>query len=179
MHRLFIAIDLPEDVKDSIQDLYMAIPGARWVGSDQLHLTLRFIGDVDEPALERIVENLDTVNFEPFSIFPYGVGCFPLRRKPNVLWAGIKESPELRHLRAAVERAVVKSGVEPDRRNFHAHITMARLGDDAPLSRITDFLQAHALFAAAPVEVCEFHLYSSTLNPDGAIHRIEATYAVA
>ncbi|MDD5675506.1 MAG: RNA 2',3'-cyclic phosphodiesterase [Chitinivibrionales bacterium] len=179
MPRLFVAIDLPEDIRDSLADLYLAIPGARWVNSDQLHLTLRFIGDVDELAFNRVMDNLRGVIFKPFLISLYGVGYFPPRRKPNVLWAGIKESPELLRLQAAIERAIVKSGCEPDHRNFHAHVTLARLRDDAPLGRITDFLAVNALFSAPGIEVTEFHLYSSTLNAEGATHHIEASYHVA
>jgi RNA 2',3'-cyclic 3'-phosphodiesterase len=179
MHRLFVAIDLPEDICDSIQDIYLAIPGARWVGSDQLHLTLRFIGEVDDNTFRAIMDSLAAITFDTFPVSLYGVGYFPLRRKPNILWVGLKKSEELLRLQGAIERAVVKAGLQPDRRNFHPHITVARLRDDAPLGRITDFLKVNALFSAGPVETNEFHLYSSTLNPEGAIHRIEATYAIA
>lgn len=178
MLRLFVAIDLPAEVKETICGLRTRLPGVKWLGSEQHHLTLRFIGDADQALYSRIRTNLSAVSTPSFFLSLRGVGCFPPKRDPRVLWVGVDRSEALLDLRNQVEKALLLSGLEPEGRSFSPHITIARLRE-APASVLEPFLRDNALFAPSPFPVAEFILYSSILAPQGAIHRREAVYPLA
>ncbi len=175
MHRLFVAIDFSEQVKEDLSRLCFGLPGARWVPTDQLHLTLRFIGEVDGALFLDIREALNDISAEKFSLSLKGLGHFPPRKTPRVLWVGIERNEQMVRLRNRIEAALVKLGLEPEKRKFSPHVTLGRL-KNAPLSKVTRFLGASGMFAAGPCEISQFCLYSSTLTPKGAIHQIEAAY---
>jgi RNA 2',3'-cyclic 3'-phosphodiesterase len=172
MHRLFVAINLPEDVKETLANVCFGVPGARWVPKDQMHLTLRFIGDADSALLDDIADALDNVNASTFNLALHGTGYFPPRRKPTVLWTGIIPCPELIDLRDSVEDRMKELGLPDEERKYHAHVTLARLGANAPLDQITAFLSATGLLKTEPFSITEFHLYNSTLTPDGPVYDI-------
>lgn len=175
MIRLFIAIDLPESVKQEMARLCCGLPGARWVGTEQLHLTLRFIGEVDGGLFRDIRERLVEVRSEPFTLQLDGVGFFPPRGKPRVIWVGLKKSSELLQLRCRIESCLVAIGLEREGRKFSPHITLARLKNTPPV-KVGRFLENHNLFLSRTWTVDEFFLYSSQLGRNGAIHRVEAGY---
>ncbi len=175
MIRLFVAIDLPQDIKKELTAMGFGIPGARWVAEDQIHLTLRFIGEVDGGVCRDIRDNLDLVESKAFSLRLTGMGCFPPRKQPRVLWAGVESNDSLNQLYKRVETTLVRGGLDPEQRKFSPHITLARLRD-TPLSRLTNFLAGNNLYTSPSFPVNEFHLYSSTLSQKGAIHTLEATY---
>ena len=173
--RLFIAIDLPERLKDELAIISFGLPQARWIPPEQLHLTLRFIGEVDGALFGDIKSGLKSVIGSSFPLTLNGLGCFPPRRDPQVLWVGIESSVELLELRKKVESCLFKFGVAPEQRKFSPHITLARTRK-TPLTRITTFLGDYALFRLPEFTVSDFHLYSSILTPKGALHRHEAEY---
>ena len=175
MARLFISIDLPERIKDDIEDLYMAIPGAKWVDYSQIHLTLRFIGEVDNIMEEQIIAVLKTISMPPFELSLKGVGYFPPRRHPRILWAGVAENPELFRLQGKIERALNSIGIAPEQRRFHPHITIARL-NEPPLEKIALFMAQNSLFSTELFAVSQFHLYRSYLSKRGAYHQKQATF---
>ena len=169
MARLFVAIDIPERIIDDIIATYMAIPGAKWIDEEHLHITLRFIGEVGTESKERISSTLNTVAVPPFSLMLKGVGYFPPRRDPRILWVGISGNHELMRLQSKIETALIASGIGPDIRKFHPHVTIARL-NNAPPEKVAHYLTAYSLFATEPFEVSEFHLYLSTLTKTGAYY---------
>lgn len=175
MPRLFVAIDIPERIKEDISSTYMAIPGAKWIEDANLHLTLRFIGDVDNIATQKIDFALKSVSAKPFSLILKGVGFFPPRNEPRILWVGIEQNNELIGLQNKIERAISSTGIEPDSRKFHPHITVARL-NGAPTDRVALFMAGHSLFQTEPFEVSKFSLYSSFLKKEGAIHELLSSY---
>ncbi len=175
MLRLFVAIDLPAEAKEAILGLRNRLQGVKWVGPEQLHLTLRFIGDVDQALCNSIGENLSGIMAPPFLLTLRGVGYFPPKRDPRILWVGSDKSDALHNLRNLVEKALLLSGLEPEGRSFSPHITIARL-KGMPNSELSSFLHGNALFAVPPFQVNEFILYSSILTPQGAIHRREGVY---
>lgn len=175
--RLFVAIELPEWVKAELSSLSFGLPNANWVPDDQLHLTLRFIGEVDRFQFEEIATALTEVQLDPFDLVLEGVGTFPPRGTPKVLWVGLEKSEPLQQLHRRVDSALHQAGVPPEGRKFSPHITLARL-KDAPMSRLGPFLTGHALFKLEPFEIEEFHLFSSKLTPKGAIHTLEQTYSL-
>ncbi len=176
--RLFVAIDLPAPVTDTLERICTGLPGARWTDPEQYHLTLRFVGEVDGLVARDLDEGLAEIACEPFTIQLDGFGHFPPRGAPKVLWAGISPRDPVDQLRRAVDRAVHAAGVQPERRKFSPHVTVARFPNGAPINRIQQFLSGHALYRSEPFEVDRFHLYSSQLHQDGAIHTLEATYEV-
>jgi 2'-5' RNA ligase len=175
MPRLFVAIDMPERIKDDITATYMALPAARWTPEEQLHLTLRFIGEVPGDAAERITAALQSVSGPSFSLTVKGVGFFPPRKQPNILWVGISENEELLRLQSRIERALTSAGIDPDDRKFHPHVTVARL-NGTPHQKIAEYITQNSLFTTEQFAVSAFHLYSSTLGKTGAHHIKEATY---
>ncbi|MSO74550.1 MAG: RNA 2',3'-cyclic phosphodiesterase [Alphaproteobacteria bacterium] len=175
MIRLFVALALPPRTVDALLDLCDGVPGTRWVRHDQLHLTLRFIGEVDRATLEDVVHALGTVEAAAFDLALTGVGHYPPRGMPRVLWAGVRPNPALSLLQSRIESALVRAGLAPEPRKFSAHITLARL-NHAPLERVQAFLAYHGLFADPSFPIEAFHLYSSRLGLDGSIYSIEASY---
>ena len=175
--RLFIAIDLPERLKDELAIISFGLPQARWVGPEQFHLTLRFIGEVDGALFRDIKSGLESVIGSPFPLTLDSLGCFPPRRDPQVLWVGIENSVELLELRKKVESCLSKLGIAPEQRKFSPHITLARIRK-TPLTKVITFLADHALFRLPKFTVSSFHLYSSILTPKGALHRHEAEYSI-
>ena len=177
MYRLFVAIDLPPEVVAQLQGLCCGVPGARWVQPEQMHLTLRFIGEVDGGIFRDIKEGLAGIKAAPFSLQVKGLGFFPPRKTPRVLWAGISPVEEVNTLRNRIENRLIGMGLEPEGRKYSPHITLARLHDTPP-ARLGRFLAGNSLFATEPFLVSEFHLYSSELTSKGAFHTIEASYSL-
>ncbi len=177
MSRLFVAIDIPEPLRMLLYTMGRGIPGARPVPADQIHLTLRFIGEVDGGAAKEIKEALTEVQASPFSLTVRGVGHFPPRRAPRVLWAGLDPCEELVVLRNRIEKRIVDCGLDPESRKFSPHITIARL-KDSPIKRVGEFLAGNSLFCSDPLAVNEFMLYSSRLLKSGAVHTVERRYSL-
>lgn len=178
MYRLFVSIELPEDVKQSLCRICCDVPGARWLEPDQMHLTLRFVGEVDGVVFRDLMDSLGEVRAPGFDLAVRGVGHFPPRGEPRVLWAGIEKSEALVELRNRVEGAVVRVGVAPEGRKFSPHVTLARL-KDTPGRAVGSYLAMHGLLRCDAVPVRAFHLFSSSLSAKRAVHRCEASYPLA
>ena len=176
MMRLFVAIALPDSVADGLVMLQGGIPGARWSTREQLHLTLRFIGEVDGRDAAAIDDALAAIRSPRFALELKGVGEFG-GRNPRALWAGMRDEGPVVHLQRKIESAVQRAGIAAEERKFSPHITLARLRG-APRDRVITFLSAHALYASGPFEVNGFILYSSTLTPNGSLYRPERSYSL-
>jgi 2'-5' RNA ligase len=175
MHRLFLAIRPPEPVRDLLLDLMGGTEGMRWQDEEQLHCTLRFVGEVDGDVAEDLANALTAVRFEPFAVRVEGVGRFEQRRD-GALWAGVAPREPLAALAAKIDRACVAVGLEPERRAYHPHITLARWKGRAA---IQPFLERHAHLASEPWQVARFALYESHLGRSGAHHDTVAEYGCA
>jgi len=173
--RLFTAIELPDELRERLARLAFGIPRARWVPEEQIHLTLRFIGEVDGVLYEDVVESLAEVENEPFSLRLQGVGCFPPRRDPRVLWVGVAEPDPVARLKRRIDRALAAAGIGPEGRKFSAHVTLARVGR-SPLGRVMRFLIEHSDLSLPPFAVTGFTLFSSRLSAKGAQHQVEKDY---
>lgn len=169
--RLFVAIDLPDALKAQVAGLKTSLPGANWPRRETYHLTLRFLGDdIAESRVADIQTALAAVRESAFEVTLQGVGRFPpnSKRPARVLWVGIAPNPPLNRLQQAVEHAVTSAGFPPDDRPFSGHITLARLKSTRPEPRVAAFLARYADFRAPPFPAADFHLFSSTLTPQGA-----------
>ncbi|HWI77130.1 MAG TPA: RNA 2',3'-cyclic phosphodiesterase [Sphingomicrobium sp.] len=166
MHRLFVAIRPPEDIRDLLIDAMDDSPDLRWVGDEQLHLTLRFIGEVERPLANDIADALSTIRFPSFELRIAGVGRFD-RRSGGALWAGVEPRKPVAELAAKVDRACVSTGLEPERRAFHPHITLARYGRQSS-GAASAFELRSASLASASFDVNHFILFESALSRHGA-----------
>ena len=175
MPRLFIAVDLPEEIRNNLGKISFGIPGARWVDPLQIHLTVRFVGEVDGTTFLDIKAALEQVRLSPFLLALKGVGHFPPRGKPRVLWVGIEQSQPLQTLKNRIDKILAGVGLQPEGRKFSPHITLARLRN-SPIHKVANFLAGNGLFSQEPFEVMDFKLYSSSLTPKGAIHKVEKVY---
>jgi 2'-5' RNA ligase len=175
MPRLFVAVGLPESARDRLADLSTGLPGADWVESEQYHLTMRFIGEVDAPAFHSVRDGLAAVSTRSFHFDLRGVGVFPLRGSPETLWAGVPRCNGLMTLRHKVESALGRRGIPAEKRKFFPHVTLARL-HNAEDEWVGRYVTAHSLLSIPGIPVQAFHLYSSKLTPHGAVHTLEETY---
>ncbi len=174
MHRLFVAIRPPKAVRDLLLDTIEGIASLRWQEDEQLHLTLRFVGEVERPLAEDIAVALETLRFAPFDIRIAGVGRFD-HCKRGALWAGVEPRAPLAALAAKIERICVGVGLPPERRAFHPHITLARWGRGAGDS-LDPFLAGHAALRCDDFRVDKITLYESRLGRDGAHYEAVADY---
>jgi RNA 2',3'-cyclic 3'-phosphodiesterase len=173
--RLFVAIDLPEFTKHCLINLDPKIRGVRWVDAQQMHLTLGFFGDVLGDVDLALREKLSAIEFGVFFLPITGVGTFPSKGPPKVIWIGVgRGHPHLFQVHKRVQEAALAAGIEPELRPWHPHITIARCRDVAPQS-IRKFLQSNLDLDAGMIRVEAFHLYSSKLTPAGPIHTREFT----
>ena len=180
MQRLFIAIALPEPVRAALVTLAQPLPGVAWTRPAELHLTLRFIGDVPEDKIENVVAHLATVHVEPFLLPVEGVGVFPPKTPPRVVWIGVGHGhPHLHQLRQRVDDALLAAGLpDLDVRMFHPHVTLARCTEHTAAA-VGHWLHLHREFVAPPFRVAAFDLCASELRPAGAVHTLVQRFALA
>jgi 2'-5' RNA ligase len=169
MHRLFVALPIPEPVADLLLDLEGGSDKLRWVHAEQLHLTLRFIGEVDGAQAEDIAAALSSIAFSAFTLRVDGTGCFAHRRH-GALWAGVAPRGPVAKLAAKVERAVQAAGITPDTRAFHPHITLARWSGSRP--PIETWLSRHAALRSTEWPVGRLILYESRLGKAGPSYTV-------
>lgn len=177
MLRLFVALSLPAEVKNLLAALAGGIPGAKWVPPENYHLTLRFIGEVEPWRAEELDDALATIRAKGFELSLRGLGTFEKGGRISALWVGAEKSEELTFLQAKVETALQRAGLEPERRRFAPHVTLART-EKAPPDKLIQHVQAHNLFRAPPVPVDSFTLYSSRLGKEQAVYVPEVEYGL-
>ena len=174
MLRLFVGIGFPPELKLRLSLLCSGLPGAKWVDPGNLHLTLRFIGEIGEDVAADIDEALSRLRARRFTLQIAGTGVFG-GEKPRNLWAGVERSPELVGLRDKVEQALIRIGLAPEPHKFSPHVTLARLRDP-PLDKLREFLAAHAQFRADPLRVEGFSLIASFQTKSGSVYEDQADY---
>jgi 2'-5' RNA ligase len=175
--RLFVALPLPDIVRRQLGLLCAGLPGARWVPSENLHITLRFLGELSGGAMDDVDAALSGISAPRFTVDLAGVGHFASGGRLRAVWAGVTRAPELMHLRDKVESAVVRAGLEPDGQKYLPHVTLTR-PKGTPIPKLQEFLASHSLFRSEPWEVAHFSLFSSFLGHEHAIYREERRYAL-
>lgn len=174
MHRLFVAIRPPEDIRDLLIDAMDDSADFRWQGEEQLHLTLRFIGEVERPTADDLADALGGIRSGRLELRIAGVGRFE-QRNAGALWAAVEPKPPLAALAAKIERVCQSVGLEPERRAFHPHITLARW-KGRRTREVHDFLDRRRDLSSEPFAVDAFILFESRLSRHGAHHEEVARY---
>lgn len=167
-HRLFIALRPPEPVRDALVDAMEGIEGARWVDEANLHLTLRFVGEVERPAANDLAAALARIDWPRFALRIDGVGHFTRKGQTTALWARVPASDALEGLRQKVEAACEGAGLGRETRRFTPHVTLARLNRST--GPIGGWLSSFGDLRAGPWEVRDFVLYESHLGHTGAFY---------
>jgi 2'-5' RNA ligase len=175
MIRLFVAIDIPETIRKEVEGMGRAIPNSRPVPADQLHLTLKFIGEVEGSRLLDIDDALQETSLPAFSLCLQGVGTFPPRGTPRILWAGVQQANRVVALRNSIERTLAAIDIPRERKKYIPHLTLARLRN-CPIQHLQQFLAGNAFLQTPEFSVESFHLFSSKLTKKGALHTIISSY---
>jgi RNA 2',3'-cyclic 3'-phosphodiesterase len=150
------------------------LPGARWIDTENYHITLRFIGDVDSHVADEIASALDRIRRPPFEISLNGVGQFG-GKKPHALWAGVTPLTEMLLLQAEIERLCQRLHIAPDPRKFVPHVTLARLRS-TPVADVAHYLSSRGNFATPSFTVGRFVLMSSKDSVGGGPYITEEVY---
>ena len=176
--RLFVAVDLPWSLKQRVSLLSGGLPGARWIAPENYHLTLRFIGELPPHRAEEVDLALAALRARGFTLSLAGVGTFAKGGRITSLWVGAERNPSLDHLQAKIETALQRAGLDPDRRRFAPHVTLART-DNVAEAKLATWVQCHNLFRADPVPVEHFTLFSSRLGKEHSVYTAEVEYDLA
>ncbi|SRR6266478_1185653 len=171
--RLFVALEIPSSVRENLADLLRSLraasPQTRWVRPENLHVTLKFIGEVSEAKSSAIRYALAGVRSEqPVTLDFRGLGFFPNEKHPRVFWAGIAASPNLKILAEEMERATKKLGIPPEKRTFSPHLTLARFEPPRIAEQLRVAIQENAAHDFGSLRTNQFHLIKSKLKPSGA-----------
>jgi 2'-5' RNA ligase len=173
--RLFVALALPDGVIARLRIMCSGIPGAHWVEPENMHVTLRFIGEVDETTAADIDHALSGIEASAFALSLAGIDTFGKGHKAHTLWVGVQPNPALTHLHAKVESAIVRSGEPPEQRKFTPHVTLARM-NKPEMGRLQHFIEGNGLFNAGPFTVDQFTLYESRPGNGGPVYTALADY---
>jgi 2'-5' RNA ligase len=174
MHRLFVAIPPPDRVRQLLLGAMGGISDARWQSEDQLHLTLRFIGEVDRHRAGDVHAALGAIHHPRFEIAVNGLGTFDRRGQPETVWAGVAPHEPLKALYKKVDQAIARVGVEPEQRAYFPHITLARLKRSS--GSVRGLIEEAGGLRSEPFQVDRFALYESKLTPEGAVYTIVEAY---
>ena len=171
--RLFVALEIPSTVRENLADLLKSLrtvsPQTRWVRPENLHVTLKFIGEVPETKLAAIRSALAGARSDQIVTLDFrGLGFFPNEKHPRVFWAGIEASPNLKDLAADIDRATEKLGIPREQRPFSPHLTLARFEPPGLPEKLRSAIQENEVREFGTLSTSQFHLIESKLKPSGA-----------
>jgi RNA 2',3'-cyclic 3'-phosphodiesterase len=174
MPRLFTAVEVPAEIGESLSTLRGGLPGARWISPENYHLSLRFIGDIDDALAREIAFLLGSVKRSGFELRLQGLLSFG-GRKPRAVVATVGATQSLFDLQGEHERLLQRVGLEPEGRKYTPHVTLARLRDSSS-RQVADYLATRQPFRSMPFRVSRFVLYSSRASVGGGPYVVEAAY---
>lgn len=175
--RCFVAIELTDEVRRNVgklQESLRSLPGVRWTRPKSVHLTVKFLGNIDDQLVPDICRALDetTASHEAFDLEIEGVGCFPPRANPRIIWVGAKDDPPGALVRCVgdVEQAMAKLGFPPESRPYTPHATIGRVNDRGGGQKIRERLAKEQGFRPGGLLIEELVLFRSDLRPAGAVY---------
>ena len=172
---LFVSVGVPESVAARLAALAGGVPGARWVPAGNMHVTVRYLGELDDVLAGEVSSGLAEIGGSGFSLEAGGVGCFGKRGAPRLLYAGVRPHEDLTRLRRRMEGLFRRLRIPPDGRKYHPHITLARLKGASP-ERVGRFLEANSLLASPPFGIGSFTLHESHRGEGGSVYRALRDY---
>ena len=175
--RLFLGIEVPTPIKKELHQLFFGLPGANCVNKEQLHITLRFIGEIDRHQMKDIDDSLKLITFPTFPIKLKSVGAFYNKRYPKATWVGVDGNDQLLDLQKKIERTL-RQTLTLERKKYLPHLTLARLKETS-FHDIANYLELNSLFSAGPWNVDHFNLYSSMPTNQGPQYLIEESYSLS
>lgn len=174
MHRLFVALQPPAHIRQKLLDTMGGISRAHWQTDEQLHLTLRFIGEVDRHRAEDIAAALGSIHHPRFDIALDGVGQFDRRGRVDNLWVGVSPHGPLKTLHNKVDQALARVGIGPDRRTFLPHITVARFGRE--VGPFDGYVSRWGGIRSDAFTIEDFCLFESQLTQNGSVYTVAERY---
>ena len=177
MPRLFTGVEIPSDVGQALATLRGGLPGARWIDPENYHLTLRFIGDVDDTTAHEVASMLGRVKRGPFELHMEGLISFG-GRKPRAVVASVAPERALLDMQSEHERLMQRIGLEPEGRKYTPHVTLARLRESSS-EQVAEYLSARGYFRTSRFRVSRFVLFSSRASTGGGPYVVEASYPFA
>jgi 2'-5' RNA ligase len=177
MPRLFTGLEIPKSLSDQLSLLRGGLPGARWIDPENYHLTLRFIGDVDDDIAQEIAWMLGKVRRKDFELRLDGLSSFGGKR-PRAVVATVASSPSVMELQAEHERLMQRVGLDPEGRKYTPHVTLARLRDSSSFD-VAEYLSGRGAYRSPPFTVSRFVLFSSRASTGGGPYVVEAAYPLA
>ena len=177
MPRLFTGVEIPSDIGLALSSLRGGLPGARWIDPENYHLTLRFIGDVDDVTAHEVADMLGRVKRSGFDLHMEGIASFG-GRKPRAVVAQVAAAQALIDVQAEHERLMQRIGLEPEGRKFTPHVTLARLRESSS-QQVAEYLSARGYFRTSPFRVSRFVLFSSRSSVGGGPYVVEASYPLS
>lgn len=179
--RLFLALDFPDPVRQALDELMARLKplcrGARWVRTEAMHTTLKFIGETDAKKLDGIRAALAPLrSAEAVEMHFRGVGFFPNERRPRVAWCGVEASANLAALVEDIERSLEPLGYARETRPFVPHLTLARFSSSQGLEKVVRAAEELKSYDFGSAREAEFYLYESILKPSGAEYKRVATF---
>jgi RNA 2',3'-cyclic 3'-phosphodiesterase len=175
MLRLFTGLSLPILLRQRLTVMQGGIEGARWTERDNFHITLTFIGEVDEATADDIDEALSVIRSEKFSLRLKGTGSFAQGKYPKILWMGVEQNEVLHRLKEKIDRALMVANVPFEKRKYTPHVTLARFKNPEE-GKVAGFMQQHNLFTSEEFEVDEFILYQSHQTKNGSVYEAVREY---
>jgi 2'-5' RNA ligase len=177
MPRLFTGLEIPSDIGQALSSLRGGLPGARWITPENYHLTLRFIGDVDDTVAHEVASLLGRVKRGAFDLYMEGLTSFG-GRKPRAVVANVSPAQALLDVQAEQERLMQRIGLEPEGRKYMPHVTLARLRESSSRD-VAEYLAARGFFRTSPFKVSRFVLFSSRASVGGGPYVVEASYPLS
>ncbi|HET6841449.1 MAG TPA: RNA 2',3'-cyclic phosphodiesterase [Candidatus Angelobacter sp.] len=183
--RVFVALDIPGEIRARLAEYVERVrtyaPDARWVKPESLHVTLKFVGEVDAPLLQLIKDALRPVKASPFEVKFAGIGYFPGAKSARVFWAGVHAPDTLAHLAASIDGQLEHLGITPEKAAYRPHLTLARAGTASTqsLRLLQKQLEAEPSPQFGTMTAHEYYLYQSTLSPQGARYAKLERFALA
>lgn len=175
--RCFVAVDIPEDLRKSLADFVLPMRnlsrGIKWVAAGNIHLTLKFLGEVAPTHLPKIADALATIapRHRAFPMTLRDVGAFPSFKRPQVLWIGLERSDGLAHLAREIDLALHPLGFPREEREFSPHLTIGRVRDRQGVEKVVDECSARSDVVFGTINVTQFSLKESVLRPAGPLYR--------
>ena len=176
MVRLFVGLGLPSPIKQELLGLMAGLDGVRWQQDGQLHLTLKFIGEVPEPQAKEIGAALSALSFAPFSMGLAGIDIFGSRRRPRMLWTGVRpeDTEQLQYLHGKIDRLMQRCGLKPEQRKYIPHVTLGRF--KGRVGHLGAYLAHFSGYKSPIFDMDEITLFRSHLGHQGADYMVVSTY---